>query len=91
LLLDEEDMELVNHVIYRELCLGVVSQHSKKEFQRIIALLRDRGAEGVILGCTEIGDADPAGGQPAAVFDTAEIHAVKAALYAIGGMDMQKE
>ncbi len=83
LLPDENDRELVNDVNYRELCLGVVSQHSKKEFQRMIALLGDRGAEGVILGCTEIGLLIRQEDSPLPVFDTAEIHALKAALHAI--------
>lgn len=49
-----EDRATVHRVIYEELCLGIVSDDSRKEYQRIIAELTSRGAEGVILGCTEI-------------------------------------
>lgn len=52
---DEEDMNLVNDVIFNELCLGKINDSSRHEYQRIIEDMRDRGAEGVILGCTEIG------------------------------------
>ena len=50
----ESDREEVNRIIYQELVLGLISGKSKNEFLRIIADLRDKGAEGVILGCTEI-------------------------------------
>ena len=49
-----EDRATVHRIIYEELCLGVVADDSRKEFQRIISDLSSRGAEGVILGCTEI-------------------------------------
>ncbi|MBP5244374.1 MAG: aspartate/glutamate racemase family protein, partial [Succinivibrio sp.] len=52
---DEKDIELVNDVIFNELCLGKIQQSSREEYQRIISFMKDRGAEGVILGCTEIG------------------------------------
>ncbi|MCR4705397.1 MAG: aspartate/glutamate racemase family protein [Lachnospiraceae bacterium] len=52
---DEQDIELVNDVIFNELCLGKVLDASRAEYQRIISYMKDRGAEGVILGCTEIG------------------------------------
>ena len=52
---DEADMDIVHRVIYDELCLGIVRRESKAEYLRIIGTLAARGAQGVILGCTEIG------------------------------------
>ena len=52
---EEKDIEIVNHVIYEELCLGKILDSSRKEYIRIIDGLKEKGAQGVILGCTEIG------------------------------------
>ncbi|EGT4834644.1 TPA: aspartate/glutamate racemase family protein, partial [Clostridioides difficile] len=52
---NEEDRIIVNDTIFNELCLGIVSESSKKAFLSIIDNLGKQGAEGVILGCTEIG------------------------------------
>lgn len=49
-----EDRALVHRVIYEELCLGVIRDASRAEYRRVIADLLESGAEGVILGCTEI-------------------------------------
>jgi len=80
---DEEDIELVNNVIFNELCLGKVLDSSREEYKRIISIMKDRGAEGVILGCTEIGmlisDKDSA----IKTYDTTIIHATQAALEAV--------
>ena len=51
---DKADRQLVHGVIYDELCLGRVVDASRREYARIIAGLQQRGAEAVILGCTEI-------------------------------------
>lgn len=80
---NEADIEVINHTIYNELCLGSVLETSKKEFIRIIEELADKGAEGVILGCTEIGLLIKQEDVSIPVFDTTIIHATKAALYAI--------
>jgi aspartate racemase len=77
------DMELVNHVIYDELCLGIISEKSKLEYLRIISELASQGAQAVILGCTEIGLLVAPEDASLPVFDTTRIHAVKAALRAI--------
>ena len=53
---EDKDIELVNRVIFEELCCGIIREESRTEFSRIIAGLKDRGAEAVILGCTEIGN-----------------------------------
>ncbi len=79
-----EDIETVNRVIYEELCRGVVSAASRDEYVRIIDELKQRGAEGVILGCTEIGMLVNAECSPLPVFDTTIIHAERAAEFSIG-------
>lgn len=79
----ERDVETVNRVIYEELCLGIISEKSKQEYLRIIAELKIQGAQGVILGCTEIGLLIKQEDTLLPVFDTARIHAIKAATTAI--------
>lgn len=74
-----EDMELINHVIFKELCLGIISDESKKKYSDIISKLAEEGAEGVILGCTEIGLLIKQEDSSIPVFDTTQIHATKAA------------
>lgn len=80
---EDADIEIVNHVIYDELCLGIKNEQSKNEFLRIIKELKSRGAQGVILGCTEIGSLIKQRDTTLPVFDTTEIHSSRAALFAI--------
>jgi aspartate racemase len=80
---EESEMTLVNDVIYKELCLGIISDSSKKEYLRIIDRLADKGAEGVILGCTEIGLLIRQQDTLMPLYDTTRIHAEKAAWNAI--------
>ncbi|MEA4896175.1 MAG: aspartate/glutamate racemase family protein [Oscillospiraceae bacterium] len=80
---DAADIELINHVIYDELCLGIISDESRKQYIRIIEQLKSNGAEGVILGCTEIGLLIHQQDSPLPVFDTTQIHAQKAAIISI--------
>lgn len=80
---DDNDIETVNRVIYEELCRGMISPVSRDEYVRIIGGLKEKGAEAVILGCTEIGLLIDEGCSPLPVFDTTLIHAEKAALYSI--------
>lgn len=84
---DEADVALVNDVIFRELCVGTVRAESRAQFQRIVAALKDRGAEGVILGCTEIGMLIGPDDVCLPVFDTTLIHAQRAAELALAGED----
>jgi aspartate racemase len=65
-------------VIYDELCLGMVNERSREQYRRIMRDLADRGAEGILLGCTEIDLL--VGPEDAAVplFDTTRLHARKA-------------
>lgn len=76
---DDADRRIVHHVIYDELCVGVLNDRSRGQYRRIMADLAARGAEGILLGCTEIELL--IGPQDAAVplFDTTRLH-VQAAL-----------
>jgi aspartate racemase len=77
------DREIVHKVIYSELCLGKIIDHSKTEYLRIIRALARRGAEAVVLGCTEIGMLVKPQDTDVLLCDTAEVHAKKAVEYAI--------
>lgn len=79
----ETDVELVNHIIFDELCLGRLDPQSKAEFLRIIGELSGRGGQGVILGCTEIGLLVSQADTPLPVFDTTLIHASRAVEWAL--------
>ena len=80
---NEAGVETVNDVIYHELCLGQIRRESKEKFLKIIAELERDGAQGVILGCTEIGLLVQQADTALPVFDTTQIHATKAALMAV--------
>jgi aspartate racemase len=73
-----EDRRLVHAVIYGELCLGVVDDGSRDDYRRVMADLVRRGAEGILLGCTEIGLLVGAADAPVPVFDTTRLHAERA-------------
>lgn len=75
---NDEERELINNIIYQELCLGEIKQSSKNIYKKIINNLVDRGAEGIILGCTEIGLLVKAEDSKVPLFDTTLIHAQKA-------------
>jgi len=72
---DEADRQTVHDIIYDELCLGVVKEDSKKKYQQIIEKLKAAGAEGVILGCTEIMLLIKQADTDLPIFDTTRIHA----------------
>jgi aspartate racemase len=76
---DAADRSEVHRVIYEELCLGVVREESRRTYLEVIDRLAAAGAEGVILGCTEIELLIGAGDCPVPVFPTTRIH-VEAAL-----------
>ena len=80
---DKNDIEIINEVIYDELCLGTINSDSKKKFLEIVDKLRNKGAEGIILGCTEIGLLIKNADTDVPLFDTAIIHAEQAAIYSI--------
>lgn len=80
---EEDGITMINNVIFNELCLGVQKPESKVAFLKEIEKLRVRGAEGVILGCTEIGMLIKQEDVDLPVFDTTVIHATKAAELAL--------
>ena len=80
---DGPDIETVNGIIFHELCVGEVREESRREFQRVIDGLKENGAEGVILGCTEIGMLIRQSDSSLPVFDTTVIHAKRAAELAL--------
>jgi aspartate racemase len=80
---DEADRDVVHKVIYEELCLGIVRDESRHAYRDIIQRLVDRGAQGIILGCTEIAMLVWPEDSSVPVFDTAALHARKAAEFAL--------
>jgi aspartate racemase len=80
-----DDRGVVHRVIYEELVLGKILDASREEYRRIVADLVAAGAEGVILGCTEIGLLLKPGDATVPLFDTALIHAEAAAAFALEG------
>jgi aspartate racemase len=80
---DGTERQLVHQVIYNELCSGCINEHSRERFQAIIERMARAGAEGVILGCTEIGLLIRPGDSSIPLFDTTTIHARAAADFAL--------
>jgi aspartate racemase len=76
--------ERVHRVIYDELCRGVVRETSRERFRDVVSELVAAGAEGVILGCTEIGLLLRPEDASVPLFDTARLHAEAAAVLALG-------
>ncbi len=75
---EAEEREFIHRIIYDELCAGRIEDASKAKYLRIIQGLAERGAQGVILGCTEIGLLIKPDDLDLPVFDTARIHAIAA-------------
>jgi len=80
---DERDRRVVDRIIYDELVLGEIRAESRHQYQEVIGRLIPGGAEGIILGCTEIGLLIREQDSPVPVFDTTRIHAVAAVEYAL--------
>jgi aspartate racemase len=80
---DSKDREIIHRVIYDELCLGTVKQESREQYLRIMEQLVQAGAEGIILGCTEIELLVHEGDGRAPLFPTTRIHAIAAVEYAL--------
>ena len=80
---EKDDIDLVNRVIFEELCLGIVKQESRDEYLRVIASLQHRGAQGILLGCTELGLIVSQADVSIPLFDTTVIHAKKAVQLAL--------
>jgi len=80
---DAGERDIVHRVIYEELCQGVVREDSRAAYRGVMASLVARGAQGIILGCTEIGLLVGEGDASVPLFDTAALHARAAALAAL--------
>lgn len=80
---NQEDQKLVNEVIFNELTFHIIKPESKRGYLEVIGRLQQEGAEGVILGCTEIPLLIKQEDSPIPVFDTTTIHAMAALEYAM--------
>lgn len=78
-----EEQETIHDIIYSELCLGKISEGSRNRYIEIIDSLHARGAEAVILGCTEIALLIQQKHTPVPLYDTTEIHAARAVTFAL--------
>jgi aspartate racemase len=80
---DADDRALVHRVIYEELCQGQLLASSRDHYRRVMAALVAQGAEGIILGCTEIALLVDASDATVPLFDTTELHAQAAVDWAL--------
>ena len=80
---NSEEIQIVHDIIFDELCLGIIKETSKEQYKKIILNLAEKGAEGVILGCTEIPLLIKQEDVEVPLFDTTKIHAEFAVDYAI--------
>ena len=80
---EAQDRKIVDDIIYKELCLGKINDASRHAYQDIIQGLITSGAEGIILGCTEIGLLVKQEDSSVPLFDTAQIHAEAAVVFAL--------
>ncbi|MEF7655328.1 MULTISPECIES: aspartate/glutamate racemase family protein [Bacillus cereus group] len=79
----KKDREKINEVIYTELCLGKITSQSREYYKKVIEDLVQEGAQGIILGCTEIGLLVKQEDVSIPIFDTTHIHAVEAVNFAL--------
>ncbi|PSM51680.1 aspartate/glutamate racemase family protein [Campylobacter blaseri] len=79
----KEQRDIVHNIIYNELCKGIIKQSSKDEYIKIIKDLALNGANGIVLGCTEIPLLIKQEDVDTLVFDTTTLHAIEAVNFAI--------
>ncbi|PYY69230.1 aspartate/glutamate racemase [Pseudomonas jessenii] len=79
-----DERQAVHRIIYDELCVGVISEASRRVYQQVIASLEQRGAQAIILGCTEIGLLIKPEHSALPLLDTTELHARAAVAFALG-------
>ncbi|OUA94908.1 aspartate/glutamate racemase family protein [Bacillus thuringiensis] len=82
----EKNRKEINKVIYTELCLGKILSQSREYYKRVIEELVQKGAQGIILGCTEIGLLIKQEDVSVPIFDTTHIHAIEAVKVALDRM-----
>ena len=75
---NQSDMQELSDIIFNELCKGQMKENSKEKYLKIIQKLKDEGAQGIVLGCTEIGLLISQEDTNIPIFDTALIHALDA-------------
>ncbi|MDV2583099.1 aspartate/glutamate racemase family protein [Alkalibacillus haloalkaliphilus] len=85
---NEEEQKRVNDIIFNELVLGELNQQSKQYYLQVIERLQQKGADSVILGCTEIGLLINQTDLDIPVYDTSKIHVQKAVDYALGSINV---
>jgi aspartate racemase len=81
---DEADRELVHRIIYDELCVGRVNETSRAAYVDVAGRLKEKGADCLVLGCTEVGMLLNESNSPLPIFDTTLIHADAAVSFALG-------
>lgn len=87
---EEHDRQLIHSIIYQEICQGIIRDESRRVYRGIIAKLVEQGAQGIILGCTEISMLVKENDSSVPLFDTTFIHANSAALYALDSFEIIK-
>ncbi|WP_339544351.1 aspartate/glutamate racemase family protein [Pseudomonas sp. RA_35y_Pfl2_P32] len=78
------ERQAVHRIIYDELCVGVIAEESRATYQRVIQALAERGAQAIILGCTEISLLIKPEHSALPLLDTTELHARAAVAFALG-------
>ena len=81
---EAEERQAMHRIIFDELCVGVISEASRQVYQRVIEALTERGAQAIILGCTEIGLLIKPEHSALPLLDTTELHAQAAVAFALG-------
>jgi len=81
---DEDDRALVHRIIYDELCVGRISETSRQAYVDVARRLAAKGADCLVLGCTEVGMLLDESNSPLPIFDTTLIHADAAVNFALG-------
>lgn len=81
---EDTERETIHRIIYEELCQGIIQPEARAAYLRIMERLHAAGAEGIILGCTEIGLLIKAEDSRLPLFDTTRLHAEAAVAYALG-------
>jgi aspartate racemase len=80
---NKEERGIIHKVIYDELCNGIIKEESKDKYIKIINNLVSKGAEGIVLGCTEIPLLIKQEDVDISIFDTTTIHSISAAEFAL--------
>ena len=81
---DQEDVEYINYTIYNEFSKNIFTAEAKTNYLNIISKLKEKGAEGIVGGCTEIPILIKPGDCTIPIFDTAKIHSEAGVEYVIG-------